>query len=153
RPPRTYDLLNIEWHIGFDETLGTIQGDVTNTLTPLKANTKEIWFDSSKLGIKSITVNGTHANFRDDEDKEMLYVTLPKASGPKDKLAVRIIYNGHPEAGIYFIPANRAFPAHTSVIYTQGEMIDTHYWMPTYDNPDDKTTWDSYITVPNNYLV
>jgi len=153
RPPRVYDLQNIAWHLSFDETLGTIDGDVTNTLVPLKANTKEIYFDSSKLSIKKVTVNGSNAKFRTDEAKELLYVTLPKTSGPKNKLDVRIIYNGRPEAGIYFIPASRAFPAHTSVVYTQGEMIDQHYWLPTWDNPGDKTTWDSFVKVPDNYTV
>jgi aminopeptidase N len=153
RLPRVYDLQNVEWHLSFDETLGTIDGDVTNTVVPLKAATREIYFDSSKLSIKQVTVNGSAAKFRTDEPNELLYVTLPKPSGPTDKLDVRIIYGGRPEAGIYFIPAKRAFPAHTSVVYTQGEMIDQHYWLPTWDNPGDKTTWDSYLTVPSNYTV
>ena len=151
RPPRTYDLKNVEWHLSFDETLGTIDGDVTNTVVPLKANTKEVWFDSVKLKINKVMVNGQTANVT--QKGEQIFVSLPKTSGPKDTLAVRIQYTGRPEAGIYFIPAQRAYPAHTSVVYTQGEMIDTRYWLPTYDNPDDKTTWDSYLTVPSNYTV
>ena len=151
RPTRVYDLQNVAWHLSFDETLGTIDGDVTNTVVPLKPNTKEVFFDSDKLNIKKVTVNGAPAKFH--YGNEMVLVTLPKTSGPKDKLDIRLIYTGRPEAGIYFIPASRAFPAHTSVVYTQGEMIDTHYWLPTYDNPDDKTTWDSYVTVPSRYTV
>lgn len=151
RPARVYDLQNVAWHLSFDETLGTINGDITNTVVPLKPNTKEVFFDSEKLQIKKVTVNGAPAKFH--YGKEMVLVTLPKTSGPKDKLDIRLIYTARPEAGIYFIPASRATPAHTSVVYTQGEMIDTHYWLPTYDNPDDKTTWDSYLTVPKNYTV
>src|SRR5579885_2585329 len=107
RPPRVYDLQNVSWHLSFDETLGTIDGDVTNTLVPLKPNTKQIYFDSSKLSIHSVTVNGAKAKFHVNEAKEFLYVDLPHAEGPKDKLDVRILYSGRPEAGIYFIPAKR----------------------------------------------
>jgi aminopeptidase N len=151
RSPRIYDLQNVAWRLSFDETLGTIDGDVTNTLIPLKVGLKEVWFDSDKLNIKQAWVNGKAARFRTSDEK--VYVTLPKVSGPKDKLDVRLIYNGRPEAGIYFIPASRAFPAKTSVVYTQGEMIDTRSWIPTYDWPDDKATFDAFVKVPSNYLV
>lgn len=151
RPPRIYDLQNVTYRLSFDETLGTIDGEVTNTVVPLKPGLKEVWFDSDKLNIKEATVNGKAAKFV--VGNERVTVTLPKVSSPADKLAVRLVYNGRPEAGIYFIPAARAFPAHTSVVYTQGEMIDTRYWIPTYDWPDDKATFDAYIKVPTNYLV
>lgn len=151
RLPRVYDLKNVEWHLSFDETLGTIQGRVVNTLSPLKAATKQIWFDSAKLKIQQVLVNGVRAKFT--EEPERLVVTLPRPEGPKDTLAVSISYTGRPEAGIYFVPAARAFPAHSSVVYTQGEMEDTHYWIPTYDYPDDKATSVSYVTVPSSYTV
>ena len=151
RLPRIYDLKNVEWHLSFDETLGTIDGHVVNTLTPLKPNTKQIWFDSAKLKIKEVLVNGHKAQFK--VEPERLVVNLPKPGGPKDTLSINIAYSGRPEAGIYFVPAARAFPAHTSVVYTQGEMEDTHYWLPTYDYPDDKATSESFVTVPSGYTV
>lgn len=151
RLPRVYDLKHVAWHLGFDEAAGAIQGDVTNVLSPLKPATKQVWFDSVRLNIQTVTVNGKTAAFK--TLPERLVVTLPKPAGPKDTLAVRIQYTGRPDAGIYFIPAKRAFPAHTSVVYTQGEMIDTRYYLPTYDWPDDKATSESFIKVPSDYTV
>lgn len=148
RPPRTFDLLDVSWHIDITTKARTIVGDVTNTLKPLKDNTSEIWFDSGKLTIKSIEVNGKAAKFR--QQGEYLYVTLPKVANASDTLKVRIQYSGSPEAGVYFIPAEHASPARTSVVYTQGEMVDTRYWIPTYDWPDDKASLESFITVPAN---
>src|SRR3954467_12610981 len=87
RLPRIYDLQNVEWHLSFDETLGTINGDVTNTLIPLKSNTREVWFDSGKLTMKKATVNGVTAKVR--TEGERVFIALPKPSGPHNTLAVR----------------------------------------------------------------
>lgn len=149
--PKEYELLNVNWKLSFNEDEASIQGDVINTLRPLKSDTSTIYFDCGKLKVSKVTVNGQDARF--DNTGKKLIVTLPSAAGPDQQLAVEIIYSGKPEAGIYFVPAKRAFPAHTSVVYTQGEMIDTRYWLPTYDWPDNRPTLECEITVPKGYYA
>src|SRR5947209_18897814 len=63
------------------------------------------------------------------------------------------MYSAAPTNGFYFVPAKRAFPAQTPIVYTQGEGEDNHYWLPTYDLPDDKATSESYITVPKSWTA
>lgn len=149
--PKEYDLLNVNWKLSFDESEATIQGDVVNTLKPLRAGATTVAFDCGKLQVSKVTVNGKAAKF--DNDGKRLVVTLPAPSGDVNAFAVEIWYSGKPEAGIYFVPAKRAFPAHTSVVYTQGEMIDTRYWLPTYDWPDNRPTLECEITVPKGYYA
>jgi len=148
RPERIYDLLDVNWQISFDEPSGTISGDVTNTLRPLKS-IEEVWFDSAKLRIQETLIDGKAMPFR--LEGERLFVRLPKPADSSRTVKVRIRYSGQPEAGVYFVPAQRAFPATTSMVYTQGEMEDTRYWLPTYDYPDDKATTEGRIEVPKGY--
>jgi len=148
RPPRAYDLQDVTWQISFDETAATIEGDVTNTLKPL-GTLDSLWFDAKKLNVKEATVNGQPAKFRTLDDR--LYITLPKQSGSRDILKVRIRYSAHPEAGVFFVPGKSAFPARTPSIYSQGEMEDTRCWIPTYDFPDDKATSEGTIITPKGY--
>ncbi len=53
--------------------------------------------------------------------------------------SITIEYDGaNRSKGAYFRPARH-------IVWTQGETEDNHYWVPTYDFPNDKTTWEFYI--------
>ena len=148
---RTYDLIHVDWSVSFDEEKAAIFGDVTNTLAPLKP-TNEIDLDCGKLTVRRVTVNGEPTEFK--LDKETLRVMLNQQAKAGERLEVRVVYHGVPEAGVYFIPASRAYPAHTSMIYTQGEAEDNRYWMPSYDFPNDKASSSAHITVkPGQYAL
>lgn len=151
RPARTYDLLDVSWRLRFDIPNSKIFGDVTNTLRPLKDGTVQIGFDCADLTVEKVLVNGALAKFALKD--HWLSVDLPKAAGSKDTIKARIIYSGRPEAGCYFVRDERAAPSKTGMIYTQGEMEDTRYWVPTWDYPNDRATSESFIEVPANYNV
>ncbi|MBS1716964.1 MAG: M1 family metallopeptidase [Armatimonadetes bacterium] len=143
---KTYALVNVNYSISFEMGRRSIVGDVTNTIRPLKSGLKEINFDLHGLNVDSITVDSAPATFRREED--VLVVTLPRPSEEGRRLDVRIRYSGIPETGIYFVPSRNGYPATVDMVYTQGEMIDTRCWLPTYDWPDNKATIESRIAVP-----
>ncbi|HLV79929.1 MAG TPA: M1 family metallopeptidase [Chthonomonadaceae bacterium] len=146
-----YDLLDVNWSLSFNEQEGTIAGDVTNTLKPTEDGVQQIALNEGKLDIHDLTVNGQTAHW--SVDKEQLVIDLPQPVNSGTVLKVRIVYSGKPEAGVYFTSPRRAFPAHTGMVYTQGEAEDTRYWLPTYDEPDDKATSEAHITVPHGYFA
>ncbi len=148
--PHPYDLQDVKWHIVLDEPNKSVVGDVTNKILP-KKGTKEVWFDRGELKINSVVVDGKPAANR--LDGQRLYVTLPVAKRDGRIVDVRIKYSGKPRAGLYFIPAKRAFPAKTPSIYTQGEMEDNRFWLVTYDYPDDKATSEGILDVPKGYFA
>ncbi|MHB8637946.1 MAG: M1 family aminopeptidase [Fimbriimonadaceae bacterium] len=150
RPPRTYDLLNVEWHVTLDFDHAGLTGDVINTVRPLAAGLTKARFDFGPADISAVTVNGHSATYT--RQGEGLFVDLGGPAKMKP-YAIEIRYSVHPTAGAYFIPASRAYPADTPVAYTQGEMEDNRYWLPTYDFPDDKATTDGYVTVPSGWQV
>lgn len=147
---RHYDLKHVDWSLSFSEDKGAIFGDVTNTVAPLESAT-EVTFDCGKLTVRRVFVDGKPATFA--HEGEALTVQLGKTVGKGKDVDVRIVYHGVPEAGVYFIPAKRAYPATTGMIYTQGEAEDTRYWLPTWDFPNDKATSSSHITVEPGYYA
>lgn len=151
RPARVYDLIDVTYRIRYDESKGTIAGTVINTLTPLKPGTKAIFFDCGPLDLDSVAVNGKATAFR--RDGEQIWLDLAQPAGPADLLRVTIAYHGRPTAGVYFVKAAWAYPSKTGMVYTQGEMEDTRYWIPTYDYPDDKATLESFIEVPKGQFA
>jgi aminopeptidase N len=151
RPPKEYALINVEWHVNLDFDHAGLTGDVINTIKPFKSGATSFRFDCGQMDVQSVTIDGRNANFT--HEKNVLMVTAPDNSEAK-VYKVEIKYNdAHPTAGAYFIRAENAYPAHTPVAYTQGEMEDNRYWLPTYDFPDNKATTEGFITVPKGYKV
>jgi len=145
-----YDLQNVLWKLSFDMGKGTIAGDATNTLI-LTENTATVQLSCADLDVSKVTVNGKPAKFQTGDGA--LTVSLPQPGQAGQTLAIRALYTGAPVNGLYFVPASRAFPAKTGMIYTQGEGEDNHFWLPMYDSPEDKATTECYVTVPKTWTA
>jgi aminopeptidase N len=146
-----YDLQHIAWSLSFDEQRQTIQGDVTNVIALVGEPVKEVFLHCARLSVSEVTVEGKEAAFRLSGDK--LWITLPKKTPVGKSISIRTIYTGKPVNGFYFVNAESAFPANTGMVYTQGEPEDTRFWLPTYDEPDDFATSESYVEVPEAYTA
>jgi aminopeptidase N len=149
--PHVYDLQDVNWSVSLDPDQESLTGDVTNTLSPLVTLSDIVLDAGAKLVIDSLTVNGVTAPFKRVGDKLHIALASPALKGTV--LHVRILYHGVPEAGAYFVPAKRSYPAHTPIVYTQGEMEDTRQWLPTYDYPDNKSTSEGRIEVPADWIA
>ncbi|HSI73819.1 MAG TPA: M1 family aminopeptidase [Fimbriimonas sp.] len=148
--PHPYDLQHVKWHVVLNEPTASVTGDVTNRVKPNRG-AKEVWFDRGELKITSAKVDGVTARYRISGEK--VYVALPANKRSGASVDIRIKYTGRPRAGLYFVPAKRAFPSKVSSIYTQGEMEDNRFWLVTYDYPDDKATSEGLIEVPKGYFA
>lgn len=144
-----YDLLHVRWEVSLHPEDGSVKGIATNRLAPTKG-TKTIELDALGMKIESVTVGGKKVKYQYADP--VLEITLPKP-GDGNPTDVVVKYSARPQAGLYYIPAKRAFPAKTPVVYTQGEMEDNRNWLPTYDYPDDKATSEGIIDVPKGWSV
>jgi aminopeptidase N len=143
-----YRLLNLMWDVSIDPLEGAISGIVTNTVTASVSNPLLV-FDCARLQVSAAEVNGKAAKFEGNDRVVVIHSPTSLLKGAH--VDVTIHYSGKPEAGLYFVPAERAFPARTPIVYTQGEMIDNRYWLPTYDEPEDKATSEAFIRVPTGW--
>ncbi|MGV3614523.1 MAG: M1 family aminopeptidase [Fimbriimonas sp.] len=148
--PHSYDLQHVRWEVSLHPEAGEVRGRAVNRLVPA-AGARQIELDALGLKIESVEVGGKRTPYQHLNGK--LRVDLPKAGDGKAAVDVAVRYSGRPQAGLYFIPASRAFPAKTPVVYTQGEMEDNRNWLPTYDYPDDKATSEGIVDVPKGWSV
>lgn len=147
RPPRTYDLLHVKWEISINKNRpGQIVGKVTNRLQ-LMPGQRSVSFDCQRLSVQNVLVDGKPKSFSLQNNR----LNIPNAGKSLRPINVTITYVGMPEAGVYYVPAERAYPAKTPVYYTQGEMEDTRNWLPTYDYPDDKATSEGTLILPKGW--
>jgi aminopeptidase N len=149
-----FDLIHVDYRVRLDFKNEAISGVVNNRLE-LTKDGGTVLFHKGPMRIESVEVSddrGTpmavRANITDTT------ISIPfRGQNRGTKLNVAIRYYAQPEAGIYFVDGKRAHPGKSSLAYTQGEMEDTRYWLPTYDYPDDKATVYGQITVPDGMNV
>lgn len=150
-PRKDYDLQHISTSLRFDLEQRQIFGDTTQDLVALRAGVTEFGFDSAQLEIQSVTLDGQPAKFATTDSK--LNVTLPHAAKLGEKFQVAIHYTGQPKRGIYFVLPDKNYPNRPAEIWTQGEAEDTHYYIPLYDYPNDRTTSEMTATVPKDWIT
>jgi aminopeptidase N len=150
RPPHEYDLQNVKFDVTVNFQKESLSGTVENTVLTKKANAN-LFFDLGAQKIEKVEVLPKQA-FKTQITGKNLIVKLAK-SPVGQVVTVKIKYSVEPEAGLFFVPQSRAYPALTDVAYTQGEMEDNRYWLPTYDFPDDKATTEGIFRVPKGFSV
>ena len=148
---RQYDLQNARVELRFDFDQRKVSGQVTHTLTALHDGLRQIEFDSVGLTISSVRVNGRNAQYSTDAAKLRVDLESPAKAGSSYQIAIR--YQGQPEKGLYFVAPDRSYPNQTKQIWTQGQAEETRYYIPIYDYPNDRTTTEMILTVPDDWVT
>ena len=58
-----------------------------------------------------------------------------------------------PKLGIYFVGPDKHYPDKPVQVWSHSESEDAPYWFPTQDLPNDKSTTEVVVTVPNNLMA
>jgi aminopeptidase N len=143
--PRSFDLLHQRIAIQYDLDQRSLAGEVQTRLVVTGAPTDTIRLDASQLVIDGATdARGKKLRFTADTGR--VTVRLARRAQAGDTVVFTLRYHGNPERGMYFVPRRR-------VMWTQGEATETHSWVPTYDAPNDKTTWEILVTADTGVSV
>jgi aminopeptidase N len=131
---RTYDLRHQVIHVRFDWARHAVVGSTTLTVGALAGHTnvREVALDAVGMHIASVTsAAGAPLPHEYDGKTLTVHVRVPATFTVSYETV-------HPKKGAYFIDRRH-------IVWTQGEMEDTRYWVPTYDEPNDKETWEFFI--------
>ncbi|MGH7652196.1 MAG: M1 family aminopeptidase [Gemmatimonadaceae bacterium] len=136
---RTYDLQHQSTTVRFDWSRNAVVGTTTLTIAGLPGAPPlaNVAIDAGDMTIKRVAANSRPLKY--DYDGHTLTVHLARPLHAAAKTSITIDYDGaNRTKGAYFRPARH-------IVWTQGETEDNRYWVPTYDFPNDKTTWEFYI--------
>ena len=159
-PSRSYHVENYKITARIDMVKGEIFGDEVVTLRPLRAGMKALYLDSSQLQIDSVTlgtVKGKVLHFQREDPK--LWITLDRGYSPAETLDLHIVYHGNPQgrpfpdAGLSFIRPDASAPNRPLEVWSYGWPQNNHFWFPCWDYPNDKSTSETIITVPEPLSV
>jgi aminopeptidase N len=161
-PSRTYHVENYRVAARIDMAKGEIFGNVAIVMHPLQPGLGSFYLDSSQLVIETVTLESENGDmkplqFRLDDPK--LWITLDRSYSPADTLKIRITYHGNPQgrpfpdAGLSFIRPDESSPNRPLEVWSYGWPQNNHFWFPCWDYPNDKSTSETIITVPEPLSV
>ncbi len=161
-PSRTYHVENYRVAARIDMAKGEIFGNVAIIMHPLQPSLSSFYLDSSQLVIETVTLESEDGDtkplqFRLDDPK--LWITLDRSYSPADTLKIRVTYHGNPQgrpfpdAGLSFIRPDDSSPTRLLEVWSYGWPQNNHFWFPCWDYPNDKSTSETIITVPEPLSV
>ena len=149
-PDRYYDVLHSKINIRIDFDTHSVNGSVTHFVKRFDDSYTGISFDADDMAISSITVENTEKDYFQDNGK--VFISLNENDWIEDKTTIRIKYQAFPRTGLYFVKPDSVYPNKRLQAWTQGEDQDNHHWVPLYDYPNDKSTFEILLTVPDSLV-
>jgi aminopeptidase N len=151
------DITRMKVEVSFVPEKGLVKGKVTHSFTVLQKQVDSVFFDAPGIQIKNASLNNQTLPFT--IVKTGVWVKPTKAFQWDQTGAITFEYEATPRKGIYFIgwnvpenPEKNPFAVRNQ-IWTQGQGIDNRYWIPLYDDMNDKFITETTITFDKNYEV
>ena len=155
-PSQTYHVENYKLKLRFDQAQGEVFGDEVLTLRPFLPHFRRFYLNSSGLKIDSVALQpaqGAAVPLAFASHDPRLWITLDHDYEGGSPLQIRIVYQGFPQSGLYFVNPTRDYPHWPREIWSQGEPEFNHFWFPCWDYPNDMATSETITTVPDGRTV
>ena len=151
-PPRV-DILDYDVSVDLDHLARRVTGHVDVTFAALPERpVAELVLDAVEMSIARATDDqGNELSFA--YDGRRLTVTLAAPLPPGATGIVGIDYACSPRKGLYFVPPSPIDPDRPWEIWTQGQAQDTRYWVPVWDQLDDRATHSLHVTVDDAFVT
>lgn len=148
---REVDIHHIKIDVSVNIEAGMVKGNVTHTFSPFSSSLDAFSLDAEDMTILRARLAGKDIGFNQANDK--VYLTLNKSMSWEDTAKVRLDYTANPRKGTYFIKPDETYPEKPLQAWTQGEDMDNHHWVPLYDYPNDKATFEVSLTVGKKFTA
>lgn len=166
RPERdkVHDLVHTKLKVDFNFDKKELNGEAWVTAKPHFYTTNILSLDAKAMIIHQVFLGNKALDYHYDGFK--INIDLPKNYMKDETFTIYIKYTARPEKvkqkgsaaitsakGLYFINADGFDKNKPTQIWTQGETEANSCWFPTIDAPNQKTTQEIYITVPNRFVT
>ncbi|WP_028891868.1 M1 family metallopeptidase [Tenacibaculum sp. 47A_GOM-205m] len=161
---KVHSLIHTKLKVDFNFQEQEMNGEEWVTLKPHFYETDKVTLDAKAMVIHKVTMNNQPLDFNYDDFE--LVINLPRKYNRKEEFTLYIKYTARPERvkqkgsaaitsakGLYFINPKGLDKNKPTQIWTQGETEASSCWFPTIDAPNQKTSQEIYMTVPQKYVT
>lgn len=165
---KTTELKHTKLKVSFDYQKEQMSGEEWLTASPYFYPTDSLVLDAKSMLIHEVALdkNGSKSPLKYEYKNDMLKINLDKTYSKNQEYTVYIKFTARPNEvkqagsaaisdakGLYFINAQGTDKDKPTQIWTQGETESSSAWFPTIDKPNQKTTEEIYMTVPDKYVT
>lgn len=165
---KTTELKHTKLKVNFDFQKEQMNGEEWLTASPYFYPSDSLTLDAKGMLIHEVALfkNGSKTPLKYTYENNQLKIVLDKIYNKNQDYSVYIKYTSRPNEvkqagsfaitdakGLYFVNAQGTEPEKPTQIWTQGETESSSAWFPTIDKPNQKTTQEIYITVPDKYVT
>jgi aminopeptidase N len=156
------NLVHTKLKVNFNFEKKELNGEEWVTLQPHFYPINKVVLDAKAMIIHAISLDNKNLDY--NYDGYQLTIELPKEYKKGETYTLYLKYTARPEKvkdkgsiaitaakGLYFINPTGSDPKKPTQIWTQGETEANSCWFPTIDSPNQKTSQEIYITVPNKF--
>ncbi len=162
------ELKHTKLKVKFDYEKEQMAGEEWLTASPYFYPSDSLVLNAKAMLIHEVALdkNGAKSPLKYDYKDDILKINLDKTYNRNQDYTVYIKYTARPNEvmqegsaaisdakGLYFINAQGKEADKPTQIWTQGETESSSAWFPTIDKPNQKTTQEIYMTVPDKYVT
>jgi aminopeptidase N len=148
---RPVDIRDIKLELKVDLEGKKVDGDATLQIRDIRP-TQSINLDAVGFQVKQVTLakgsdNPVPAKYTYDGNK--LGIDLGSRWTPGQEGVIHVAYHVQdPKDGLHFFAPSKSEPDVPLLVWSQGEPTSNRYWIPCYDEPDQRQTTEIIATVP-----
>lgn len=165
---RVNNLVHTKLDLKLDFQKQELNGKEWVTLTPHFYPTDSLSLDAQYMLIKQVALveKNKKTPLKYSYDNSSIKIKLNKTYQKGEEYTLFIEYVAQPSKipnegnpaitdtrGLYFINPTGEIPNKPTQAWTQGESNDASAWFPTIDHPNQKTTEEINLTVPNKFVT
>ncbi|MDO5615123.1 MAG: M1 family aminopeptidase [Cruoricaptor ignavus] len=162
------ELKHTKLKVKFDYEKEQMAGEEWLTASPYFYPSDSLVLNAKSMLIHEVALdkNGNKSPLKYDYKNDILKINLDKTYNRNQDYTVYIKYTARPNEttqkgssaitdakGLYFINSKGEEVGKPTQIWTQGETESSSVWFPTIDKPNQKTTQEIYMTVPDKYVT
>ncbi|AKK72162.1 peptidase M1 [Chryseobacterium gallinarum] len=161
---KSTELKHTKLKVNFDYQKERMNGEEWLTASPYFYPSDSLILDAKGMLIHEVAMDreGSRILLKYHYSDNILSINLDRTYRQNQDYTVYIKYTsrpnvveeqGSPAKGLYFINADGKDPDKPIQIWTDGESEFSSVWFPTIDKPNQKTTQEIYMTVPDKYIT
>ena len=165
---KSTELDHTKLRVSFNLKNKELYGEEWLTASPYFYPSDSIILDAKSMLIHSVKMieKSKETPLKYNYKNNLLKINLGKTFNKGEKYTIYIKYTAQPEKniekgskaisdakGLYFVNPTGEEPNVPTQIWTQGETESSSCWFPTIDKPNQKTTQEIYITVPEHFVT
>lgn len=145
---RDFDQLHLDIHVTPDIAKGTVRGRVKLRFASLADGLSVLRLHCQDTQVRGVRDAGGRA-LEHRLARNILSIDLPGPLAGGAQSEVTIDYTSTPRHGLLFHKPTERYPQTPLFMYSQGQGTNNRRWIPCYDEPDDRLSWDLRATVPS----